>query len=235
MEAELSRTRAIVASLRGLLTPRRPTWRCSAGPCPTSPAVSVTARVAAGRHRRTGARRPSRRCTQRLHSPPTGPGGALYGEEFFTEAVGEVTAFVPVEGGPRPPHPRRRLRRRGARRPVRRLRQDLRRPRLARRRPRDGGARADPGDLPGQPTRHHRRGQLPHRGVLADQPPEPEGEPLRPMSTATLSLGQIVIDAGDAAGHRRILVPAARPSAGRRRQPVLRRRPAGRRTAACRP
>ena len=31
---------------------------------------------------------------------PTGPGGALYGEEFFTEAIGEVTAYVPVEGRP---------------------------------------------------------------------------------------------------------------------------------------
>ena len=30
---------------------------------------------------------------------PTGPGGALYGEEFFTEAAGSVTAYVPVDPG----------------------------------------------------------------------------------------------------------------------------------------
>ena len=27
---------------------------------------------------------------------PAGPGGALYSEQFFTEAVGEVTAYVPA-------------------------------------------------------------------------------------------------------------------------------------------
>ena len=37
---------------------------------------------------------------QGLRRAPAGPGGALYGDEFFTEAVGEVTAYVPVEGGP---------------------------------------------------------------------------------------------------------------------------------------
>jgi effector-binding domain-containing protein len=31
-------------------------------------------------------------------SAPAGPGGALYSDEFFTVAVGEVTAYVPVEG-----------------------------------------------------------------------------------------------------------------------------------------
>jgi hypothetical protein len=36
----------------------------------------------------------------RLDGPPAGPGGALYGEEFFTEAAGEVTAYVPIDGGP---------------------------------------------------------------------------------------------------------------------------------------
>lgn len=30
---------------------------------------------------------------------PAGPGGATYAEEFFTEDVGEVVAFVPVAGG----------------------------------------------------------------------------------------------------------------------------------------
>ena len=38
---------------------------------------------------------------QSLRTPPPGPGGALYSEEFFTEAAREVTAYVPVvaQGG----------------------------------------------------------------------------------------------------------------------------------------
>jgi DNA-binding transcriptional MerR regulator len=98
MEAELSRTRAIVASLRGLLiapidldVERRS--------LPALTAVAVTARVERDAI--------DDWCAQafpalysRLDGPPTGPGGALYSGEFFTEAAGEVTAFVPVTGGP---------------------------------------------------------------------------------------------------------------------------------------
>jgi DNA-binding transcriptional MerR regulator len=98
MEAELSRTRAIVASLRSLLT-------ATVGPevgrrtLPDLAAVAVTARV---ERDAIGAW-----CAQTfpalyagLAGPPAGPAGALYGETFFTEAVGEVTAYVPVAGGP---------------------------------------------------------------------------------------------------------------------------------------
>jgi DNA-binding transcriptional MerR regulator len=98
MEAELSRTRAIVASLRGLLTAATDV-EVQRRAVPDLPAIAVTARV----ERAVIADW----CAQifpalygRLDGPPTGPGGALYGEEFFTEAVGEVTAFVPVAGGP---------------------------------------------------------------------------------------------------------------------------------------
>ena len=31
-----------------------------------------------------------------MAASPAGPAGALYSEQFFTEAVGEVTAYVPV-------------------------------------------------------------------------------------------------------------------------------------------
>ncbi|HLL62497.1 MAG TPA: MerR family transcriptional regulator [Propionibacteriaceae bacterium] len=98
MEAELSRTRAIVASLRGLLTATVPV-EVQRRILPDLAAVAVTARV-----ERDGI---GDWCAQifpqlyaRLDGPPTGPGGALYGEEFFTEAVGEVTAYVPVGGVP---------------------------------------------------------------------------------------------------------------------------------------
>lgn len=97
MEAELSRTRAIVASLRGLLTAATD-LDVQRRTLPELPAVAVTDRVERDAI--------SDWCAQAfpalyagLDGPPTGPGGALYSEEFFTEAVGEVTAFVPVAGG----------------------------------------------------------------------------------------------------------------------------------------
>ena len=66
---------------------------------PDLAAVSVTARVP-----RDGidvwCERTFTELYQGLRRAPAGPGGALYGDEFFTEAVGEVTAYVPVEGGP---------------------------------------------------------------------------------------------------------------------------------------
>jgi effector-binding domain-containing protein len=98
MEAELSRTRTIVASLRGLLTAATD-LEVQRRTLPALAAVAVTARVERDAI--------SDWCAQTfpglyagLHGPPAGPGGALYSEEFFTEAAGEVTAFVPVAGSP---------------------------------------------------------------------------------------------------------------------------------------
>ena len=97
MEAELSRTRAIVASLRGLLTSAA-VLEVQRRILPDLAVVSRTARVA-----RDGidvwCAKTFPELYQGLHTPPTGPSGALYGEEFFTEAIGEVTAYVPVQGG----------------------------------------------------------------------------------------------------------------------------------------
>jgi len=100
MEAELSGTRAIIASLRGLLT-------STAGldvrrrSVPDLTAVAVTARVEQDVI--------SDWCAQTFpvlyasfDGRPAGPGGALYSEEFFTEAAGEVTAYVPVGMSPEP-------------------------------------------------------------------------------------------------------------------------------------
>jgi DNA-binding transcriptional MerR regulator/effector-binding domain-containing protein len=98
MEAELSRTRAIVASLRGLLT--------TAGTvdvqCRILPDLTVVARTARVQRDAIGdwCAETFPRLYSSLDGPPAGPGGALYGEEFFTEAVGQVTAYVPVAGGP---------------------------------------------------------------------------------------------------------------------------------------
>jgi DNA-binding transcriptional MerR regulator/effector-binding domain-containing protein len=97
MEAELSRTRAIVASLRGLLIPAVD-LEVQRRDLPDLAAVAVSARV-----ERDGidvwCAQTFPELYQGLHAAPAGPGGALYSEEFFTEAVGEVTAYVPVEGG----------------------------------------------------------------------------------------------------------------------------------------
>ena len=96
MEAELSRPRAIVASLRGLLTSTPTPLDVRRRILPDLATVSVTARVERDLI--------GDWCAEtfpglyaRLDGPPTGPGGALYGEEFFTQAVGEVTAYVPVD------------------------------------------------------------------------------------------------------------------------------------------
>ena len=99
MEAALDRTRGIVASLRGLLTTPAATLEIRHLVVPDLPALTLTARV--------GREDIQSWCGQafatlfaRLAGPPAGPPGALYTETFFTEAAGEVTAYVPLTGGP---------------------------------------------------------------------------------------------------------------------------------------
>lgn len=98
MEAALDRTRAIVASLRGLLTATPPPAVRHLA-VPDVAALTLTARV--------GREDIQPWCGQayatlfaRLPGPPAGPPGALYAETFFTEAAGDVTAYVPLAGGP---------------------------------------------------------------------------------------------------------------------------------------
>ena len=98
MEAALDRTREIVASLRGLLTaPGAPEIRPLT--LPDLATVAVTARVDRADI--------SAWCAQTfpelfavLDGPPAGPPGALYPSAFFTEGGAEVTAYVPLTGGP---------------------------------------------------------------------------------------------------------------------------------------
>jgi DNA-binding transcriptional MerR regulator len=100
MEAELSRTRAIVASLRGLLTTTG-TVDVQRRVLPDLTVVARTARVERDVIGDWCAETFPQLYTS-YDGPPAGPGGALYGEEFFTEAVGEVTAYVPVPMSPEP-------------------------------------------------------------------------------------------------------------------------------------
>jgi DNA gyrase inhibitor GyrI len=73
MEGE--RTRAIVASLRHLLSAPDQAATVVHRSLPDQTAVAVTVTVGVA---------------------PAGPGSATYGEAFFTDGAGEVTAFVPV-------------------------------------------------------------------------------------------------------------------------------------------
>jgi effector-binding domain-containing protein len=99
MEQELDRTRAIVTSLRDLLSRPAPP-EIGRQLIPDLTVLAVTERV----HRdEIGAW--CQRTFTALYADlvaadltPAGPGGALYDERFFTEAVGEVTAYVPVDG-----------------------------------------------------------------------------------------------------------------------------------------
>ena len=87
-----------------------------------------------------------------------GPDGALYHSEFFTEALGETVAFIPITGslarggGAAARTARDRIRGHPAPGPIRRTGQDLRRARHLRQRAGDRRGRPDPGELP-----RHRR------------------------------------------------------------------------------
>ncbi|UAK34228.1 MerR family transcriptional regulator [Nocardia asteroides] len=97
MEAELMRTRAVVASLRSLLTPSAPIaveYRV----VPAFPAAALRA-VVAGEHIDAWCEVAFRTLYEALATAgiaPAGVGGATYGTGFFEEDEGEVVAFVPV-------------------------------------------------------------------------------------------------------------------------------------------
>lgn len=96
MERELDRTRDIVASLRRLLVPTS-TLRVSYRDIPSFRAVSISARVARSDIAAWCDQAFTELYTAALGGvPPDGPGAATYGEEFFTKAIGDVTAYVPI-------------------------------------------------------------------------------------------------------------------------------------------
>ncbi|MEV5647716.1 MerR family transcriptional regulator [Nocardia sp. NPDC052254] len=97
MEAELTRTRDVVAALRSLLSPSAPievTYRTA----PEFTSVAVVATVA-----RDGIGEFCDTAFGRLYGllatagiGPAGPGGATYSSDFFENDLGEVVVFVPV-------------------------------------------------------------------------------------------------------------------------------------------
>lgn len=98
MEAALERTREIVASLRDLLT-AAPAPAVRRTTVPDLAALTLTGRVAR-EDIQSWCGQAFATLFARLAGPPSGPPGALYAETFFTEAAGDVTAYVPLAGGP---------------------------------------------------------------------------------------------------------------------------------------
>lgn len=103
MEAELARTRAVVASLRELLSPAPPLVVRFVD-VPAQPVFALRAIVTAAdagqwyddvRHRLDAA-------LGGVDARATGPHGATWAHEYFEEERGEVVAFVPVPPGVRP-------------------------------------------------------------------------------------------------------------------------------------
>ncbi|MBF6173330.1 MerR family transcriptional regulator [Nocardia blacklockiae] len=97
MEAELARTRDVVASLRALLLPGRPI-EVEYRSVPAFLALTFAEHVA-----REDISDWCEITFGRLYAalaaagvPPAGPGGATYSTEFFEDDKGEVVAFVPV-------------------------------------------------------------------------------------------------------------------------------------------
>lgn len=96
MERELERTRSIVASLRDLLVTPRP--EVSYRTLPPEPAMAIRATVVAADIEAwsTATFTALGEALGRAGITPAGPGSATYGTPFFTDGVGEVTAFIPV-------------------------------------------------------------------------------------------------------------------------------------------
>jgi DNA-binding transcriptional MerR regulator/effector-binding domain-containing protein len=97
MEAELTRTRDVVASLRRLLGPE-PELPVRHRRAPGSPVLRMSARLA-----RTDVTDFCRRVYPEMYAvlgalgtDPAGPAGATYSAEFFEGETGDVVAFVPV-------------------------------------------------------------------------------------------------------------------------------------------
>ncbi|MFG2045201.1 MerR family transcriptional regulator [Dactylosporangium sp. NPDC048998] len=103
MEAELARTRDVVASLRRLLDAAPPVTVLYRSHAPT-PVVHVGARVTrpdvAGWCRESFAA--LNRTLAERGLDPAGPAGSMYSTEFFEHDEGEVVAFVPVPPGAGP-------------------------------------------------------------------------------------------------------------------------------------
>ncbi|MFC6011899.1 MerR family transcriptional regulator [Nocardia lasii] len=101
MEAELARTRAVVSSLRALLTVAPPPLRVDYRVEPAFTALTLTATVD-----RADIAAWCGTAFERLYVTlleqgitPGGVAGATYSTQFFAEATGSVTAYVPLPPG----------------------------------------------------------------------------------------------------------------------------------------
>jgi DNA-binding transcriptional MerR regulator len=104
MEQVLEATQATVASLRGLLDGREPALPIEYRSVPVTPALAIRDQV-----HWDDAEGWLAAAFAELHqalvstvSPTRGPDAALYSPEFFERHVGEVVAFVAVQGGAAP-------------------------------------------------------------------------------------------------------------------------------------
>jgi DNA-binding transcriptional MerR regulator len=95
MERELDRTRGVVASLRELLAPT-PAPLVQYRTLPELTVVTVGERVRLDEIEAWCAAAFRRLRVMLGATRPAGPAGATYADEFFTEGIGEVVAFVPV-------------------------------------------------------------------------------------------------------------------------------------------
>jgi DNA-binding transcriptional MerR regulator/effector-binding domain-containing protein len=101
MERQLERTRDVVASLRALLAPPVPTGHVELRHVEAALTLAIREHVSRDNIARwCGTAFPQLYAVaERTGATVTGPAGGIYGPEFFESGAGEVTAFVPVEGG----------------------------------------------------------------------------------------------------------------------------------------
>jgi DNA-binding transcriptional MerR regulator len=186
MEQQLERTTAAVASLRALLEEPEGEIAVEFRAVPPTPALSISAVVSldalvswwtAAFDELTGTL-----AANGLR--PAGNSGALYAQEVFEQAHGEVVVFIPVAeqvtAAGRAERTHRRARRDDPSRRSRRLRSLLRRARAipGRARPEGRGARSRV--LPGRPAPHRRRQPMADRDRLAGRP-----DALMPLTRST--------------------------------------------------
>jgi DNA-binding transcriptional MerR regulator/effector-binding domain-containing protein len=104
MESQLEQTQANVASLRALLERSTSPISVEYRSVPRTRSLAISEPVAMGAIEEwwAGAFEELYRVLRAAGTEPAGPGGALYPNEFFELEVGEVVAFVPVIGDPKP-------------------------------------------------------------------------------------------------------------------------------------
>ena len=104
MESQLEQTQANVASLRALLERSTSSIAVEYRSVPPTWSLAITEPVTMGDIDGwwSGAFEELYGVMRSANVEPAGPGGALYPSEFFELELGDVVAFVPVTGNPKP-------------------------------------------------------------------------------------------------------------------------------------